>query len=184
MKLFLKLIFGMLDLILAILADIEFTLWADSHSSIQIIRRIWLKIHNVSFDKKVFIGKNVYLRGQGRLVIGNRTSIGSFSRIWKYSDITIGEDFMSAGALTINTGGHDPQTMEPFSKPILIGNRVWCGMNVTILPGIKIGDDVVIAAGCIVTKDVPPGVVVAGIPGKVIRKLEKRDYSHFWRPKW
>ena len=58
------------------------------------------------------------------------------------------------------------------SKPITIGNDVWIGGNCTILPGVTIGNNVVVAAGAVVTKDVPDNCVVGGVPAKVIRELE------------
>ena len=58
------------------------------------------------------------------------------------------------------------------AKPIHIGNDVWIGGNVTIMPGLTIGNNVVIAAGAVVTKDVPNNSLVAGVPAKKIRDLE------------
>jgi len=58
------------------------------------------------------------------------------------------------------------------AKPIHIGNDVWIGGNVTIMPGLTIGNNVVIAAGAVVTKDVPNNSLVAGVPAKKVRDLE------------
>lgn len=58
-----------------------------------------------------------------------------------------------------------------FAKPINIGNDVWIGGNVTILPGGTIGNNVVVAAGAVVTKDVPDNCLVAGIPAKKIKDI-------------
>ncbi|GIQ80928.1 hypothetical protein KIPB_001808 [Kipferlia bialata] len=57
------------------------------------------------------------------------------------------------------------------SKPVTIGNRVWLGMGAQILPGVTIGDDCVVGAGSVVTRDIPPGCVVAGVPARVIRHV-------------
>lgn len=57
-------------------------------------------------------------------------------------------------------------------KPVTIGNDVWIGGNCTILPGVTIGNNVVVAAGAVVTKDVPDNSLVGGVPAKVIRTLE------------
>ncbi|MGO2048604.1 MAG: DapH/DapD/GlmU-related protein, partial [Brachybacterium tyrofermentans] len=56
--------------------------------------------------------------------------------------------------------------------PVTIGNNVWIGANVTILPGVTIGDDAVIAAASVVTKDVPAKALVVGSPARVIRTVE------------
>ena len=58
------------------------------------------------------------------------------------------------------------------AKPVSIGNDVWVGGNVTILPGVSIGNNVVIAAGAVVTKDIPDNCVAGGVPAKVIRNIE------------
>ncbi len=58
------------------------------------------------------------------------------------------------------------------AKPVKIGDDVWIGGNVTILPGVSIGNNVVIAAGAVVTKDVPDNCVVGGVPAQVIKEIE------------
>ena len=58
------------------------------------------------------------------------------------------------------------------AKPVRIGNDVWLGGNVTILPGVSIGNNVVVAAGAVVTKDVPDNTLVGGVPARKIRTLE------------
>ena len=58
------------------------------------------------------------------------------------------------------------------AKPVKIGNDVWIGGNVTILPGITIGNNVVVAAGAVVTKDVPDNCVVDGVPARVLKNIE------------
>ena len=60
-----------------------------------------------------------------------------------------------------------------YAKPITIGNNVWFGAGVHVMPGVTIGNDVVIVAGSVVTRDIPSGVVVAGIPCEVIKKITK-----------
>lgn len=57
-------------------------------------------------------------------------------------------------------------------KPVVIGNDVWIGGNCTILPGVTIGSNVVVAAGAVVTKDIPDNCLVAGVPAKKIKDLE------------
>ena len=58
------------------------------------------------------------------------------------------------------------------AKPVSIGNDVWIGGNVTILPGVNIGNNVVIAAGAVVTKDIPDNCVAGGVPARVIKEIE------------
>lgn len=58
------------------------------------------------------------------------------------------------------------------TKPIRVGNNVYIGINCTILPGVTIGDNVIIGAGAVVTRDIPSGVVAAGVPARVIKSLD------------
>lgn len=63
-------------------------------------------------------------------------------------------------------------TMLEYSKPVTISDNVWIGANATINPGVTIGDNAVIASGAVVTNDVPPNTVVAGVPARVIKHIE------------
>lgn len=164
-------------------AQIEFSLWADNHRRKQMIRRIHLWLMRVEFGTHIYCGPNIMLRKPGNLKIGNRCSLGYNTKIWNYESITIGEDFVSAMGLVINTGGHDVQTMRGMAAPISIGHRVWCGVNVTILAGVTIGDDVVIAAGSIVNRSIPSNTIVAGVPARPLRRLE-RNIEQYDRTDW
>lgn len=130
----------------------------------------------VSHGPTFAIGNDFFLRHRGNLTLGNACGFGGFCRIWNYNPIAIGDDFLAAGGLTINTAGHNPDTMAGTGKPITIGKRVWCGLNVTILGGVTIGDDAVIGACSLVTKDVPSGAIVAGVPARVIRQIERSEF--------
>ena len=57
-----------------------------------------------------------------------------------------------------------------FAKPIVVGNNVWLGANVTVLPGVTIGDNTVIGAGSVVSKDIPANVIAAGVPCRVLKE--------------
>lgn len=148
-----------------------------------LLLRIWLKAMGVEFGERIFLYYPFYLYGRGNLDIGDYCSFGEFTKIWNFDKVVIGNDFMAAEGLTILTGGHDVDTLEPLMEPVRIGDRVWCGANVTILPGVTIGDDVVVGAGALVTKDVLAGSVVAGVPAKVIKMVdvEKRGKSFYSR---
>jgi acetyltransferase-like isoleucine patch superfamily enzyme len=111
------------------------------------------------------------------LTVGRYVSIGAGSRIVSWADVTIGDDFMASDLLNVNSGLHDPITLEPGSAPIRIGDRVWCGARVTICAGVEIGDDVVIGAGSVVTKSLASNCVAYGVPAKAMRSLERRDPS-------
>ncbi len=116
----------------------------------------------------------------GDVRLGERCALGEFTKIFNHAPIIIGDDFLSAPGLSLNSGYHDPVTLKPAGAPISIGNRVWCGVNVTILAGVTIGDDVVIGAGSLVRSDIPSGSIAAGVPAKVIRPLDRHPATKLW----
>lgn len=91
--------------------------------------------------------------------------------------ITIGNNCLLAPGVVISTAGHplDPTERaagDEFAKAITIGNDVWLGANVTVCPGVTIGDNVVVGAGSVVTRDLPDNAVCVGSPAKPIRYLD------------
>ena len=97
------------------------------------------------------------------------------------SPIYIGEDVFIGPKCVLACAGHpinsEQRRTESLtqSKPIRIGNNVWLGASVTVVGGVTIGDGSVIAAGAVVTKDIPAGVVAGGVPCKVIRTITEAD---------
>lgn len=143
--------------------------------------RFWLLCQNVKFGKRLHSYYPFYLYQRGNLVIGDYCSFGEFTKIWNFEKVLIGNDLLAAEGLTILTGGHDTDTLVPYCKPVIIGNRVWCGANVIIMPGVTIGDDVVIGAGTLVNKDIPDESIVVGVPGRIIGKVDINKRSNdFW----
>lgn len=89
--------------------------------------------------------------------------------------IEIGDDVFIAPKVNLVTLNHVMNPYErstTYAKPIKIGNRVWIGIAATVLAGVTIGDNSIIAAGAVVTKDVPPNTIVGGNPAKVIKTIE------------
>ncbi len=100
--------------------------------------------------------------------------------------VTIGENVMLAPNVSIYTAGHPVyyearNTGYEYGIPINIGNNVWVGGNSVILPGVSIGDNSVIGAGSVVTRDVPPNVVAAGNPCRVLREITKEDKKYYFK---
>ena len=89
--------------------------------------------------------------------------------------IDIGDDVMIGPNVQLISSGHplDPETRRTriTTGPVRIGRGVWIAAGATVLQGVTVGDDAVIAAGAVVTKDVPPRTLVAGVPAQVIRAL-------------
>lgn len=101
-------------------------------------------------------------------------------------DVYIGDRVMIGPNVTICTTGHPVyplyrEMVAHYSLPIRIGNGVWVGANSVILPGVTIGDNAVIGAGSIVTKDIPANVVAVGNPCKVMREITERDREYYFR---
>jgi galactoside O-acetyltransferase len=97
-------------------------------------------------------------------------------------DIRIGNGVMIAPNVTITTTGHPihpdlRHDYNRFSRPVTIGDKVWIGSNVVVLPGVTIGDGSVIGAGSVVTHDVPPMVVAFGAPCRAVRPITDDDLA-------
>lgn len=91
--------------------------------------------------------------------------------------VHIGESCFMAPGVHIYTATHPLDPTErtngsEYGKPVTIGNKVWLGGRAIINPGVRIGDNVVVASGAVVTKDVPGNVVVAGNPARIIKTIE------------
>ncbi|ELC8457594.1 sugar O-acetyltransferase [Clostridium perfringens] len=123
-------------------------------------------------------GKNVHF-GNGVYANFNLTIVDD-------CDIFVGNNVMFGPNVTVSAGTH-PIHPELRSKqaqyniPIHIGNNVWIGANSVILPGVTIGDNSVIGAGSIVTKDIPSNVVAVGNPCRVLREINENDMKYYYR---
>ena len=133
--------------------------------------------------KNVNIEKNAYF--SSKVSLGDYSGIGVNSKI--YGRCKIGNYVMMGEDCTIITRNHKndrtdiPMMEQGFEeeKPVEIGDDVWIGDRVTILPGVHIGQGCIIAAGAVVTHDLPPYSVSAGIPAKVIRYRKKNNREKF-----
>lgn len=134
---------------------------------------VWIEdgVH-MSYGSHVFLEDHFYANfnlnvvDDGEIYIGDRTMIGPM--------------------VTLCTTGHPvyPQYREMvahYSLPIHIGRNVWIGSNAVILPGVTIGDNAVIGAGSIVTRDIPANVVAVGNPCRVLREINERDREYYFR---
>ncbi|ALU12931.1 sugar O-acetyltransferase [Eubacterium maltosivorans] len=110
---------------------------------------------NITVGKNVFINSGCRFQDQGGITIGDGALIGHNAVL-----TTLNHDFSSQRR----------SSMHP--APVVIGKNVWLGASVTVVPGVTIGDNAVIAAGAVVTKDVPANTIAAGVPAKVIRELD------------
>ena len=116
-------------------------------------------------------GKNVHF-GNGVYANFNLTMVDD-------CDIFVGNVTVSAGTHPINPELRSKQAQ--YNIPIHIGNNVWIGANSVILPGVDIGDNSVIGAGSIVTKDIPSNVIAVGNPCRVLREINENDMKYYYR---
>ena len=112
----------------------------------------------------------------GDVIIGNHTRIGLHNTI--IGPVSIGSHVNLAQGITITALNHNFDDSEKridqqgiSTKEVVLEDDIWVGANAVILPGVTIGKHAVVAAGAIVTKDVPPHSLVAGVPAKVIRQI-------------
>ena len=112
----------------------------------------------------------------GDVIIGDHTRVGLHNTV--IGPVTIGNHVNLAQGITVTALNHnfaekdlriDEQGVS--TTPVTIGDDIWIGANAVILPGVTIGNHSVVAAGAVVTKDVPPHTLVAGVPAKIIKEL-------------
>lgn len=124
--------------------------------------------HHVHFGESIYANYNLTLVDDTHIYVGSHTMFGP--------------------NVTIATAGH-PILPElrwkgyQYNAPVHIGKNCWLGAGVIVLPGVKIGDNVVVGAGSVVTKDLPDNVVAVGNPCKVLREVNDRDREYYFKGK-
>ena len=122
--------------------------------------------HHVHFGKGVYANFGLTLVDDTHIYVGDYTLIGP--------------------NVVIATAGHpiEPGLREQayqYNIPVRIGRNCWLGAGVIVVPGVTIGDNVVIGAGSVVTKDIPDNVVAVGNPCRVLREIGEKDRKYYWR---
>ncbi len=122
--------------------------------------------------KHVHLGNNVYFNFNATLVDDTHIYIGDYT--------------MLGPNVVIATAGHPilPELREKalqYNLPVHIGKNCWLGAGVIVLPGVTIGDNTVIGAGSVVTKDIPSNVVAVGNPCKVLREISEHDKEYYYK---
>ncbi|MCQ9209991.1 sugar O-acetyltransferase [Granulicatella seriolae] len=127
----------------------------------------------VDYGRHIFMGENVYCNMDCLFLDVNT--------------ITIGNNVMFGPRVSLYTAGH-PIDAEvrisdlEFGLPIVIEDNVWVGGGATILPGVTVGKNSIVASGAIVTKDVPANCIVGGNPARVLREITQQD-KEYWQEK-
>lgn len=110
--------------------------------------------------------------------VGNRVFINSCCQFQDQGGIFIGDDCLIGHSVILATLNHHfaPEQRQNLSHaPIRIGRGVWVGARVTVLAGVTVGDYAILAAGAVVTKDVPARTIVGGVPARVLRRLDDKE---------
>ena len=148
----------------------------------------------IKLIKEIFgkTGENVFVEAPFHCDYGYNIEVGEnfFANynltILDVGKVKIGANAQIASNVSIYTAGHpvhpeSRNTGYEYGIPITIGDNVWIGGSVTILPGVTIGSNVVIGAGSVVTKDLPDNVIAAGNPCRVIRTITEEDRDFYYR---
>ena len=137
----------------------------------QVGERVWIEPDfRCEFGNNITIGNDVYINfgcvilDCGQVTIGDNTLIGPNVGIYNANHVLDAEERVAGGLIP---------------NDIHIGRRVWIGGNAILLPGVTIGDDTVIGAGSVVTRDIPSGVVAAGNPCRVLREITEKGKMGF-----
>lgn len=122
--------------------------------------------------KHIHFGKNVYCNFACTFVDDTHIYVGDYT--------------MFGPNVTVATAGHPilPELREQayqYNAPVHIGKNCWLGAGVIVLPGVTIGDNVVVGAGSVVTKDLPSNVVAVGNPCRVLREVNERDREYYFK---
>ena len=140
-------------------------------SNIKIGKGTFININNIFLDTDTIEIGEVCLLGPGVNIVAASHPISTKERIVPVDDLLENEKYSyidSAGNFDKNI----EYTFTNYQKPVKIGDRCWIGANSIILPGVTNGNNVIVGAGSVVTKDIPSNVVVVGSPAKIIREIK------------
>jgi acetyltransferase-like isoleucine patch superfamily enzyme len=124
----------------------------------------------ITLGKYCYVGENSKLWSAARLTIGDRVLIGHNTSIFDSDTHPLNARERHRQYVEIISTGH-PSEIDLREEPVTIEDDVWIGCNVVVLKGVTIGRGAVVGAGSVVTRDVPPHVLVAGNPARVVREL-------------
>ena len=144
--------------------------------------RSWIAKHLFrKTGKNIVIKHGAYFADGRNIVMGNYSQLGIDCKV--ENDLVMGDYVLMAPEIVIYSSMHEyidvnvPVMLQGAGekKPVIIGNDVWIGLRVIIMPGIKIGNHVIIGAGAVVTHDIPNYAVVGGVPARIIRYRIEND---------
>lgn len=138
------------------------------------VRELLAELIGKPVDETVTVFPPLHSDFGKNITLGKRIFINSGCKFQDQGGITIGDDSLIGHNVVIATLNHElspSRRTDMHPAAVTIGRNVWVGSNATILPGVTIGDDAVVAAAAVVTKDVPAGSIVVGSPARVVRSV-------------
>lgn len=155
---------------------ITFALNGSYHTPDQ-VRALLARLFGEEVDPTLRVFPPFYTDFGKNLHIGKRVFINACCHFQDHGGITIGDGCQIGHNVvfaTLNHGIAPEDRMTTYPAPIVLGRNVWIGANATILQGVVVGDNAIVAAGAVVTKDVAPDTVVGGVPALFIRRIGDR----------
>jgi len=130
----------------------------------------------VHFGERCILDRGIIVEVYGQLEVGPGTIFGHHCTIAARSLVRIGRDCLIAELVSIRDHDHDFTRLEvpirdqgALVADVVIGSNVWLGSKVTVLKGVSIGNNAIVGAGAVVSKDIPPNAIAAGVPARVLR---------------
>jgi galactoside O-acetyltransferase len=139
------------------------------------VRALFGELTGRKIDDSFLLIPPFYATGGSDIRVGRNVFINQNCTFYDLGGLDIADDVMIGPNVSLITSGHplEPSTRRAFvtATPIAIGRNVWIGAGATIIGGVTVGDNSVVAAGSVVTRDVPPNTLVGGNPARVIRSI-------------
>ena len=138
------------------------------------VRRLWGEISGEPLDPTTMIQVPVYINVGQFTRIGKNVYINHLCSMLDMGTITIGNNVLIGPKVNILSEEHPVNPAERkvlLTRPVVIKNGAWIGAGATILPGVTVGENSVVAAGAVVNNDVPDNTIVGGIPAQIIKKI-------------
>jgi maltose O-acetyltransferase len=142
------------------------------------------RLRGVCHGRRVFVGEDVLMMNRSDLILSDDVMLSSRTTLSCTGGLSIGNRVMIGPGTVLITTSHDVQTKLPYARPISIEDNVWIAASVTVIGGVTIGHDSVIAAGAVVTRDIPPNCVAGGVPARVLKTIENANNIRFKAKTW
>lgn len=138
------------------------------------VNRVFSELTNKTVDDSLFLIPPFYTDFGQNIHIGKNVFVNHACTFMDRGGITLEDNVLVGPKVNLITTNHptEPgQRRSTISKPIVLKQGAWVGANVTVMPGVTIGENAIVGAGAVVTKDVPANSIVAGVPARVVKHL-------------